>query len=77
MQEEYDRERWRGSVDARLNNIEGDVSSVHTKYDGLDVRLRLTDLSVAKITTKLAMWAAGGAILGGGVVTAILKLVFK
>ncbi len=75
--EEYDRERWRGGVDAQLRNMEADIASAHAKTEKLDAKLQLTDLVVAKVATRIGVYATGGAIIGGGVVTMLLKLVFK
>ncbi len=75
--EDFDRERWRGRVDARMDNMESDIASAHAKNERLDAKLQLTDLVVAKVATRIGVWATGGAIVGGGLVTMLLKLVFK
>ncbi len=58
-----------------MDNMEADISSVHTKTDRLDAKLQQTDLKVGVIATKIGMWAAGGAILGGGLVSVLFRLV--
>lgn len=75
--EDIDRERWRGGVDAHLDNLELSVNSAHAKFDKLDAKLQLTDLNVARIATKIGVWAAGGAILGGGLVSMIFQLILR
>ncbi len=75
--EESDRERWRGRVDARLDNMEFGLSTGITKLDKLDARLQLTDIKVGSIATKIATWAAAGAILGGGIVSMIFQFLLK
>lgn len=75
--EDVDRERWRGGVDAHLENLELSVSALHAKIEKLDAKLQLTDLNVARIATKIGVWAAGGAIFGGGVVSMIFQLLLR
>ncbi len=58
-----------------MDNIDSDLSSLHAKTDRLDAKLQMTDLKVGVIATKIGMWAAGGAILGGGVVSVLFRLV--
>ncbi len=74
MEENYDRERWRGSVDARMDNMAADIASSHAKADKLDAKLQLTNLEVRTIATKIGLWAAGGAVIGGGVVSMVFRL---
>ncbi len=73
--EDFDRERWRGRVDARMDNMDSEITSVRAKIEQLDAKLQLTDLKVGVIATKIGMWAAGGAILGGGLVSVLFRLV--
>lgn len=75
--EDIDRERWRGGVDARLDNLELAKGASDLRHEKLDVRIQLTELAVAKIATKIGVWAAGGAVLGGGIVSMIFQLLIK
>lgn len=75
--EESDRERWRGGVDARLDNLDLANSAANLRYEKLDIRIQLTELAIARIATKIGMWAAGGAILGGGIVSMVFQLLIK
>ncbi len=75
--EDFDRERWRGGVDARLDSMETGLIAANAKLDRLDARLQLTDLKVGSIAQKIATWAAAGAILGGGIVSMVFQLLLK
>ncbi len=58
-----------------MDNMEVGISSAHAKADRLDAKLQLTDLRVGVIATKIGIWAAGGAIIGGGLVSVLFRLV--
>ncbi len=75
--EDIDRERWRGRVDARLDNLESSDEKMMGLYEKLDIKTQLTDLVVAKIATKFGVWCTCGAILGGGIVSALFRYVIK
>ncbi len=72
--DEANTERWRGRVDARLDNNEADIAKVDVKTEKLSVELQLTNLEIKGIATKIGMWATGGAFLGGGIISLLLKL---
>ncbi len=55
--------------------MEAGLSSLHAKTDKLDAQLQLTNLEVRTIATKIGLWAAGGAIVGGGLVSMLFRLV--
>jgi len=74
--EDASSERWRGRVDARLDNVEADVAKVDAKNEKLGVQLQLTNLELKGVATKIGTWAAAGAILGGGLVSMVIKVFF-
>lgn len=75
--DEANTERWRGRVDARLDNVEADIYKVDAKTEKIGAQLQLTNLELKGIATKIGSWAAVGAVLGGGIVSLIVKVVFK
>ncbi len=69
-------ERWRGRVDARLDNTEAEVSKVDAKAEKLGSQLQLTNLELKGVATKIGTWATAGAIVGGGLVSMVIKVFF-
>lgn len=78
--DDYERERWRGSVDARLTRHEEDLRKLwgwrdeHEESTTQDALVLARDL--AELKTKVAFVAAIGATVGGGVVS-FLTSMFK
>ncbi len=74
--DEANTERWRGRVDARLDNTEAEVAKVDAKAEKLGTQLQLTNLELKGIATKVGTWATVGAVLGGGLVSTVIKIFF-
>ncbi len=74
--DEANSERWRGRVDTRLDNTEAEVAKVDAKHEKLAIKLELTNLEVKGVATKIGTWATAGAILGGGLVSMVIKIFF-
>lgn len=70
--EDIDRERWRGKVDAELNNLGSSLLSAHAKCDKMDARQQLLELKVQTVATKIGLYASLGAFVGGGLMSLIV-----
>jgi hypothetical protein len=70
-------ERWRGGIDTWQKGVDGRFRRVDVKYEQLDKRQDEFDRELTRVTTKIAVAAAIGAVGGGAIVTAILAFATK
>ncbi len=73
---ETSTERWRGHVDARLDNIEAAGFRIDSKLETLATQLQVTNLELKGVSTKIASWATVGALVGGGAISILIKVIF-
>ena len=74
--DDFSTERWRGRVDARIDNVEAEVTKVDAKAEKLGAQLQLTNLELKGIATKIGTIAAVGAVVGGGIMSVVIKVFF-
>jgi len=75
--DEIERERWRGKVDAVLTQHEREIANVTKAAAKADERAQALELAVAKIATKIAIYASFGAFMGGVGMELVVKLFFN
>ncbi len=75
--DEANTERWRGRVDAKLDNLQADMARLDAKTEKLSAQLQLTNLEIKGVATRIGTWATGGAILGGGIISLLIKVFFN
>ena len=75
--DEIERERWRGGVDAVLTQHSRDIIAVELAAKKADERAQALELAVAKIATKIAIFASFGAFVGGVAMQLVVKLFFS
>ncbi len=75
--DEWERERWRGEIDSELKTTREILREM--KADSKRVETDLGDLKliVKGLSTKMAVYAAGGAVIGGGIMSFIVGLVLR
>ncbi len=75
--DEWERERWRGEIDAELKSVKENVREMRICSKKDEDALGDLKLVVKGLTTKMTAYAALGAFLGGGVMSFIVGLVLK
>lgn len=56
---------------------EYDHEEVYRRLRSLEGDMKIANTNIAVLTTRVAMWAGVGGMLGGAVVAALVKVVFK
>lgn len=61
----------------RFNECKDRHDTLARRVEGIDERLRAQGESIAALRAQVAMWAAFGALAGGGLVSVAVNLVAK
>lgn len=61
----------------RREELDRRIDKAHERMDVLDDRVRAQGESIAALRAQVAMWAAVGALAGGGLVSIVVNLAAK
>ena len=75
--DDAERERWRGKVDAELDQLKREMQNRESEHKALDAREHLLELKVETIATKIGLYASLGAMIGGGLISLIVSFFHK
>lgn len=75
--DEWERERWRGEIDAELKTIKEDIRDMKAAQRMHEKDLGDLKLIVKGLSTKMTGYAALGAFLGGGIMSFIVGLFLR
>lgn len=71
--ERADQDRWHGQVDARIENLSSQIPGLERDIDALQKALAAMSIELAVLKTKVAVWAAGGSVVGGAFVAFLFR----
>lgn len=69
------RERWRGSVDAKIEDLERNQTTLFRLNVEVNKSCRNLELKAAEMGVKLAIYSAIGACFGGGAVAWVFTFI--
>lgn len=72
MENDNERERWRGSVTEQLIELRRSQETLFRLVDTLSKALQILTLEVNTIVTKIAVYAALGGFVGGGIMAGMV-----
>lgn len=72
MENDSERERWRGSVTEQLIEHRRSLDTLYRLVDTLSKALQTLALEVTSVVTKIAVYAALGGFLGGGIMAGLV-----
>lgn len=66
--------RWQGGVDARLEEHSRRLDVINGDAKAAREAAEATQIQLAVLKTKVALWASGGGVVGAGLVSAAISL---
>lgn len=75
--DEWERERWRGQIDSEVGTLKERMTKIEKNFEQAQILHNELALETKSLSSKFAVYAGIGAVVGGGVMSTIVGFIFK